>query len=139
MVRHLGSALTDVTYVFDEPTIGLHAHDVQQMNALLQQLRDKGNTVLVVEHEPGRHGHRRPRRRHGPAAPARTAATIVYEGPFDGLASSGTLTGAHLDVRQELKREPTSARSRLDPDPERPAAQPAETFRSTCRSASSSR
>ena len=65
MVRHLGSTLTDVTYVFDEPTIGLHAHDVEQMNGLLQRLRDKGNTVLVVEHEPEVIRDRRSRRRHG--------------------------------------------------------------------------
>ncbi len=65
MIRHLGSSLTDVTYVFDEPTIGLHAHDVERMNALLRRLRDKGNTVLVVEHDPEVIRDRRPRRRHG--------------------------------------------------------------------------
>jgi excinuclease UvrABC ATPase subunit len=102
MVRHLGSSLTDITYVFDEPTIGLHAHDVQQMNGLLRRLCDKGNTVLVVEHDPeviriadhvidmgprgGTHGGR-----------------VVYEGPFEGLPASGTLTGRHLEVRQAVK------------------------------------
>ena len=102
MVRHLGSALTDVTYVFDEPTIGLHAHDVQQMNALLQQLRDKGNTVLVVEHEPEVIRVADHVVDMGPRAGAH-GGEVVYEGPFAGLAASGTLTGQHLDVQQTLK------------------------------------
>jgi excinuclease UvrABC ATPase subunit len=92
MIRHLGSSLTDVTYVFDEPTIGLHAHDVERMNALLRRLRDKGNTVLVVEHEsevirvadhvvdmgPGAGPH---------------GGNVVFEGTVDGLIASGTATG----------------------------------------------
>ena len=104
MVRHLGSALTDVTYVFDEPTIGLHAHDVQQMNGLLRELRDKGNTVLVVEHEPDVMAIADHVVDMGPRAGAH-GGQIVFEGPFDGLAASGTLTGRHLEVRQELKRD----------------------------------
>jgi excinuclease UvrABC ATPase subunit len=111
MIRHLGSSLSDITYVFDEPTAGLHPHDIQRMNALLQQLRDKGNTVLVVEHKPeviaiadhvvdlgpraGRHGGR-----------------IQYEGDVAGLRASDTLTGRHLDHRARLKpatRTPSGA------------------------------
>jgi excinuclease UvrABC ATPase subunit len=102
MVRHLGSALTDVTYVFDEPTIGLHAHDVQQMNGLLRELRDKGNTVLVVEHEPDVMAIADHVVDMGPRAGTH-GGEVVYEGPFDGLARSDTLTGQHLDVRQSLK------------------------------------
>jgi excinuclease UvrABC ATPase subunit len=102
MVRHLGSALTDVTYVFDEPTIGLHAHDVQQMNGLLRELRDKGNTVLVVEHEPDVMAIADHVVDMGPRAGTH-GGEIIYEGPFDGLAEAGTLTGQHLDVRQTLR------------------------------------
>jgi excinuclease UvrABC ATPase subunit len=102
MVRHLGSALTDVTYVFDEPTIGLHAHDVQQMNGLLEQLRDKGNTVLVVEHEPDVMAIADHVVDMGPGA-GKHGGEVVYEGPFSGLTASGTLTGKHLDVHQGLK------------------------------------
>jgi excinuclease ABC A subunit len=102
MVRHLGSALTEVTYVFDEPTIGLHAHDVQQMNGLLQQLRDKGNTVLVVEHEPDVIAIADHIVDMGPGAGVH-GGEVVYEGSFDGLRRSGTITGEHLDVRQTLK------------------------------------
>ena len=122
MIRHLGSALTDVTYVFDEPTIGLHPHDIQRMNDLLLQLRDKGNTVLVVEHKPetiaiadhvvdlgpGRgHGRRRD----------------LFEGTVEGLRASETVTGRHLDDRAALKaavRTPTGAlevRGRQHPQP----------------------
>jgi excinuclease UvrABC ATPase subunit len=111
MVRHLGSSLTDVTYVFDEPTIGLHAHDVQQMNGLLQRLRDKGNTVLVVEHEPEVMRIADRVVDMGPGAGSHGGG-VVYEGPFAGLAGSGTLTGQHLEVRQGLKasvRSPNSA------------------------------
>jgi excinuclease UvrABC ATPase subunit len=111
MARHLGSALTDVTYVFDEPTIGLHAHDVQQMNRLLRELRDKGNTVLVVEHEPDVMAIADHVVDMGPGAGTH-GGRVVYEGPFDGLAASGTLTGRHLDVRQTLKdrvREPNGS------------------------------
>ena len=104
MVRHLGSALTDVTYVFDEPTIGLHAHDVQQMNGLLRQLRDKGNTVLVVEHESDVMAIADHIVDMGPRAGSH-GGEIVYEGPFDGLAAAGTLTGRHLQVRQDLKED----------------------------------
>ncbi len=102
MVRNLGSALTDVTYIFDEPTAGLHAHDVQQMNALLRRLRDKGNTVLVVEHDdevirvadhvvdmgPGAGPH---------------GGTVVFEGTVEGLIASGTATGRHIGLRAQLK------------------------------------
>jgi excinuclease UvrABC ATPase subunit len=102
MVRHLGSSLTDVTYVFDEPTIGLHAHDVQQMNGVLQRLRDKGNTVLVVEHEPDVIRIADHVVDMGPLAGSH-GGDIVYQGPFDGLETSGTLTGQHLEVRQALK------------------------------------
>jgi excinuclease UvrABC ATPase subunit len=112
MIRHLASSLTDVTYVFDEPTIGLHAHDVERMNTLLRSLRDKGNTVLVVEHDaeviriadhivdmgPGAGPH---------------GGTIVYEGPVEGLVASGTATGRYLDVRQELKPEPRVPRASI--------------------------
>ncbi len=109
MVRHLGSALTDVTYVFDEPTIGLHAHDVQQMNALLRELRDKGNTVLVVEHEPDVMAIADHVVDMGPGAGVH-GGEIVYEGSFEGLRRSGTVTGEHLELRQEVKasaRTPT--------------------------------
>jgi excinuclease UvrABC ATPase subunit len=102
MVRHLGSSLTDVTYVFDEPTIGLHAHDVQQMNGLLQRLRDKGNTVLVVEHEPEVIRIADHVVDMGPGAGSH-GGEIVYEGPFGGLGGSGTLTGQHLEEQQQLK------------------------------------
>jgi excinuclease UvrABC ATPase subunit len=111
MVRHLGSALTDVTYVFDEPTIGLHAHDVQQMNRLLRELRDKGNTVLVVEHEPDVIAIADHVVDMGPRAGSH-GGQVVYQGPYAGLAASGTLTGEHLAVRQTLKdevRRPTSS------------------------------
>jgi excinuclease UvrABC ATPase subunit len=102
MIRHLGSSLTDVTYVFDEPTIGLHPHDIQRMNELLLQLRDKGNTVLVVEHKPemiaiGDHVVDL-----GPGAgPA--GGTICFEGTVEGLRTSGTRTGKHFDDRARLK------------------------------------
>jgi excinuclease UvrABC ATPase subunit len=111
MVRHLGSPLTDVTYVFDEPTIGLHAHDVQQMNDLLLRLRDKGNTVLVVEHEPEVIRIADHVVDMGPGAGSH-GGEVVYEGPFAGLAASSTLTGQHLDQEQALKkavRQPTGA------------------------------
>ena len=111
MVRHLGSALTDVTYVFDEPTIGLHAHDVQQMNELLQRLRDKGNTVLVVEHEAEVIRIADHVVDMGPRAGSH-GGEVVYEGPFDGLGASGTLTGRHLEEQQALKtavRTPSGA------------------------------
>ncbi|MEV4596668.1 excinuclease ABC subunit UvrA [Amycolatopsis sp. NPDC049253] len=102
MIRHLGSSLTDVTYVFDEPSIGLHPHDIQRMNGLLRQLRDKGNTVLVVEHKPetiaiGDHVVDL-----GPDAGS-GGGEVVYEGSVEGLRKSGTRTGRHLDDRAKLK------------------------------------
>ena len=112
MVRHLGSSLTDVTYVFDEPTIGLHAHDVHQMNDLLRRLRDKGNTVLVVEHDPEVIRVADHVVDMGPGAGSH-GGTIVYEGTVDGLIASGTATGRHLDVRQELKPEPRVPRGSI--------------------------
>ena len=112
MIRHLGSSLTDVTYVFDEPTIGLHAHDVERMNALLQRLRDKGNTVLVVEHDPEVIRIADHVVDMGPGAGPH-GGTVVYEGTVDGLIASGTATGRHLDVRQELKPEPRAPRGSI--------------------------
>ena len=102
MLRHLGSSLTDVTYVFDEPTIGLHPHDIQRMNALLLQLRDKGNTVLVVEHKPEAIAIADHVVDLGPGAGSAGGA-ICFEGTVDGLRASGTLTGQHLDDRASLK------------------------------------
>ncbi len=109
MIRHLGSALTDVTYVFDEPTIGLHPHDIQRMNELLLRLRDKGNTVLVVEHKPEAIAIADHVIDLGPRAGS-AGGEIVYEGSVAGLRASGTLTGRHLDDRAALKtavRKPT--------------------------------
>jgi excinuclease UvrABC ATPase subunit len=111
MVRQLGSSLTDITYVFDEPTIGLHPHDIQRMNDLLLRLRDKGNTVLVVEHKPeviaiGEHVVDL-----GPGA-GTGGGEVVFEGSVEGLRASGTLTGRHLDDRATLKpsvRTPSGA------------------------------
>src|SRR5690349_6997098 len=102
MIRHLGSSLTDVTYVFDEPTIGLHPHDIQRMNGLLLQLRDKGNTVLVVEHKPEAIAIADHVVDLGPG-PGTAGGEVVYEGTIDGLRASGTLTGRHLDDRAALK------------------------------------
>ncbi len=102
MIRHLGSSLTDVTYVFDEPTIGLHPHDIQRMNNLLLRLRDKGNTVLMVEHKPEAIAIADHVVDLGPRAGA-DGGEVVYEGPLDGLRTSGTLTGKHLDDRAALK------------------------------------
>ena len=102
MIRHLGSSLTDVTYVFDEPTIGLHPHDIEQMNQLLLQLRDKGNTVLVVEHKPETIAIADHVVDLGPRAGSE-GGEVVYEGDVAGLRSSGTLTGTHLDDRARLK------------------------------------
>jgi excinuclease UvrABC ATPase subunit len=111
MIRHLGSSLTDVTYVFDEPTVGLHPHDVQRMNDLLLQLRDKGNTVLVVEHKPEAIAIADHVVDLGPGAGA-GGGTICFEGTVEGLRASGTTTGRHLDDRAALKdvaRTPTGA------------------------------
>jgi excinuclease UvrABC ATPase subunit len=109
MIRHLGSALTDVTYVFDEPTAGLHPHDVRRMNDLLLRLRDKGNTVLVVEHEPETIAIADHVVDLGPRA-GTAGGEVVFEGSVEGLRASGTLTGRHLDDRAPLKssvRAPT--------------------------------
>jgi excinuclease UvrABC ATPase subunit len=109
MIRHLGSSLTDVTYVFDEPTTGLHPHDVQRMNGLLLRLRDKGNTVLVVEHEPETIEIADHVVDLGPGA-GTAGGTVCYEGTVEGLRASGTLTGRHLGDRASLKeavRTPT--------------------------------
>ncbi|MGD9711976.1 MAG: ATP-binding cassette domain-containing protein [Thermomicrobiales bacterium] len=111
MIRHLGSALTDVTYIFDEPTIGLHPHDVQRMNDLLLQLRDKGNTVLVVEHEPETIVIADHIVDLGPGAGS-AGGQIVFEGTVEELKVSNTLTGRHLGDRASLKptvRNPTGA------------------------------
>src|ERR687888_404085 len=102
MIRHLGSSLTDVTYVFDEPTIGMHPHDIQRMNGLLRQLRDKGNTVLVVEHKPEAIAIADHVVDLGPGAGA-AGGEVVFEGTVDGLRASGTLTGRHLSDRASLK------------------------------------
>src|SRR5437660_4250414 len=102
MIRHLGSSLTDVTYVFDEPTIGLHPHDIQRMNDLLLQLRDKGNTVLGVEHKPEAIAIADHVVDLGPGA-GTAGGEVVFEGTLDGLRASGTLTGRHLDDRAALK------------------------------------
>ncbi|GAA6524763.1 excinuclease ABC subunit UvrA [Intrasporangium sp. DVR] len=102
MIRHLGSSLTDVTYVFDEPSIGLHPHDIQRMNRLLLQLRDKGNTVLVVEHKPEMIAVADHVVDLGPGAGA-SGGTVCFEGTVEGLRRSGTITGHHLDDRATLK------------------------------------
>ncbi len=102
MIRHLGSSLTDVTYVFDEPTIGLHPHDIQRMNDLLLRLRDKGNTVLVVEHKPEMIAIADHIVDLGPGA-GTAGGKVVFEGTLDGLRASGTLTGRHLNDRASLK------------------------------------
>ncbi len=102
MIRHLGSPLTDVTYVFDEPTTGLHPHDVQRMNDLLLRLRDKGNTVLVVEHEPEAIAIADHVVDLGPGA-GTAGGTVCFEGTVEGLRASATVTGRHLDDRAALK------------------------------------
>ncbi|RFU37329.1 excinuclease ABC subunit UvrA [Actinomadura logoneensis] len=109
MVRHLGSSLTDVTYVFDEPTVGLHPHDIRRMNDLLLGLRDKGNTVLVVEHKPETIEIADHVVDLGPGA-GTAGGHICYTGDVAGLRASGTLTGRHLDHRVRLRetvRTPT--------------------------------
>jgi excinuclease UvrABC ATPase subunit len=111
MIRHLGSSLTDVTYVFDEPTIGLHPHDIQRMNDLLLRLRDKGNTVLVVEHKPEMIAIADHVVDLGPGAGA-AGGEVMFEGSVEGLRASGTITGRHLDDRARLKpsvRTPSGA------------------------------
>jgi len=113
MIGHLGSSLTDVTYVFDEPTVGLHPHDIERMNALLLRLRDKGNTVLVVEHKPETIDIADHAVDVGPGAgPA--GGSVVFEGTVEGLRASGTLTGRHLDDRASLKLEVRPAAGALE-------------------------
>ena len=102
MIRHLGSSLTDVTYVFDEPTIGMHPHDIERINALLLQLRDKGNTVLVVEHKPETIAIADHVVDLGPGA-GTNGGTVCFEGTIEGLRASDTTTGRHLDDRARLK------------------------------------
>ena len=135
MIGHLGSSLTDVTYVFDEPTVGLHPHDIQRMNDLLLRLRDKGNTVLVVEHKPQTIAIADHAVDLGPGAGS-AGGEVVFEGTVDALRASNTLTGRHLEDRASLKPSVRTASGRW-----RCAAPPPTTFRmstSTCRSACSS-
>ena len=137
MIRHLGSSLTDVTYVFDEPTIGLHPHDIERMNDLLLQLRDKGNTVLVVEHKPEAIAIADHVVDLGPGA-GTGGGEVVFEGTVEGLRASGTLTGRHLDDRavpqdRRCARRPGALEVRGADHP-----QPARTSTSTSRSACSS-
>ncbi|MBF6360720.1 ATP-binding cassette domain-containing protein [Nocardia farcinica] len=113
MIRHLGSALTDVTYVFDEPTIGLHPHDIQRMNELLLRLRDKGNTVLVVEHKPETITIADHVVDLGPGA-GTAGGTICYEGDVAGLRASDTLTGRHLGYRASLKKSVRTSTGALE-------------------------
>jgi excinuclease UvrABC ATPase subunit len=113
MIRHLGSSLTDVTYVFDEPTIGLHPHDIERMNSLLLQLRDKGNTVLVVEHKPESIAIADHIVDLGPGA-GTGGGTVCFEGTVEGLRGSDTITGRHLDDRAKLKGAVRSASGALE-------------------------
>ncbi|MFC9551601.1 ATP-binding cassette domain-containing protein [Rhodococcus sp. NPDC056960] len=113
MIRHLGSSLTDVTYVFDEPTIGLHPHDIQRMNNLLLRLRDKGNTVLVVEHKPETIAIADHIVDLGPGA-GTAGGTVCFEGTVDGLRASDTITGRHFDDRATLKESVRSSSGALE-------------------------
>ncbi|MFJ2261680.1 ATP-binding cassette domain-containing protein [Streptomyces sp. NPDC087844] len=113
MIRHLGSSLTDITYVFDEPTIGLHPHDIQRMNDLLLRLRDKGNTVLVVEHKPQTIAIADHVVDLGPGA-GTAGGSVCFEGTVEGLRASGTVTGRHLDDRATLKRTPREPTGSLE-------------------------
>lgn len=113
MIRHLGSSLTDVTYVFDEPTIGLHPHDIERMNQLLLQLRDKGNTVLVVEHKPEMIAIADHVVDLGPGAGS-GGGEICFEGTIEGLRSADTVTGRHLDDRARLKETVRQASGALE-------------------------
>jgi excinuclease UvrABC ATPase subunit len=113
MIRHLGSSLTDVTYVFDEPTIGLHPHDIERMNDLLLQLRDKGNTVLVVEHKPETIAIADHVVDLGPGAGA-AGGTVCFEGSVEALQGSETTTGRHLDDRASLKESVRASSGTLD-------------------------
>ena len=111
MIRHLGSALTDVTYVFDEPTVGLHPHDIQRMNDLLLQLRDKGNTVLVVEHKPEVIAIADHIVDLGPGTWRR--CQVVFEGTIEALRKCDTVTGRHLDDHATLKKSVRSSSGAL--------------------------
>ncbi|HEY9498212.1 MAG TPA: excinuclease ABC subunit UvrA [Terrimesophilobacter sp.] len=113
LIRHLGSALTDVTYVFDEPTIGLHPHDIQRMNELLLRLRDKGNTVLVVEHKPEMIAIADHVIDLGPGA-GTAGGHVCFEGTLEGLRASDTLTGRHLDDRARIKAGVRTGRGALE-------------------------
>ena len=113
MIGHLGSSLTDVTYVFDEPTVGLHPHDIQRMNDLLLRLRDKGNTVLVVEHKPQTIAIADHAVDLGPGA-GTAGGEVVFEGTVDALRASDTLTGRHLDDRTSLKPSVRTASGLLE-------------------------
>ncbi|WP_424322644.1 ATP-binding cassette domain-containing protein [Gordonia sp. (in: high G+C Gram-positive bacteria)] len=113
MIRHLGSALTDITYIFDEPTVGLHPHDIARMNNLLLRLRDKGNTVLVVEHKPETIAIADHVVDLGPRAGSH-GGEICFEGTVDGLKKSDTLTGRHLDDRAQLKESVRKPKAHLE-------------------------
>ncbi len=113
MIRHFGSSLTDVTYIFDEPTIGMHPHDVKRMNDLLLRLRDKGNTVLVVEHEPETIAIADHVVDLGPGA-GTAGGGVVFEGEVDGLKASDTLTGRHLGDRAKLKERVRTPKGQLE-------------------------
>jgi len=113
MIRHLGSSLTDVTYVFDEPTIGMHPHDIERMNQLLLELRDKGNTVLVVEHKPETIAIADHVVDLGPGAGS-AGGEVVFQGGLDELRRSGTVTGRHLDDRASLKSSVRTATGALE-------------------------
>jgi len=113
MIRHLGSSLTDVTYVFDEPTIGLHPHDIERMNDLLLRLRDKGNTVLVVEHKPETIAIADHVVDLGPGAGS-AGGSVCFEGTVEGARRSDTTTGRHLDDRAPLKESVRSSSGALE-------------------------
>ena len=113
MIRHLGSSLTDVTYVFDEPTIGLHPHDIERMNDLLLRLRDKGNTVLVVEHKPEAIAIADHVVDLGPGA-GKAGGEVCFEGTVEELRASGTITGRHLDDRATLKKKVRTSNGTLE-------------------------
>ena len=121
-ILHLGSSLTDVTYVLDEPTSGLHPHDIQRMNGLLLRLRDRGNTVLVVEHEPETIAIADHVVDLGPGA-GTAGGTVCYEGTVKGLRASGTVTGRHLDDRAAAQRDGADAHRHAG-DPPGDDAQP---------------
>ncbi|MFF1518952.1 ATP-binding cassette domain-containing protein [Streptomyces sp. NPDC058305] len=113
MIRHLGSSLTDVTYVFDEPTAGLHPHDIQRMNELLLRLRDKGNTVLVVEHKPETIAIADHVVDLGPGA-GTAGGSVCFQGTVEGLRTGGTVTGRHFDDRSSVKETPREATGTLE-------------------------